>query len=527
MQETIQVKRQKAKGKRRRLHPASLLLFPFYFCLFTYLTGCAQFEAKPLSPDQTAAQFEARSLDDPGLRKFIAQNQKQGIRDQGSGISQLNPDTRPLTPYDGPWDLDTLTLVALYYHPSLDVARAQWAVAQAGIRTAGQHPNPAANLAPQYTSNSPSGESPWVAALTFEPVIETAGKRGYRIEQAKQLSESARLKLAAQAWQVRSRLRTALLDYAVARQRAVLLQNVRDTQQQILKLLEGRLQAGDIAAIELTTSRVALIRTLADLADAQRQTADSRAAVAQALGVPLQSLEGRELKFDLSSEYRLQAGKTGPTRVNAVLQTAEARRQALHCRADVLAALADYAASQSALQLEIARQYPDIRLGPGYEYDQGLHKWGLAVGTDFLPVFNRNQGPIAEAQAKRDQAAAEFLALQAQVMGEIDRAVAARTASQDQLRQIETLLDTQRKHVQAVAAMVKAGAADQFDLRSAQLEAVTTEQARLDALVKAQQALGQLEDAVQVPLDALPPVEQNPRTGSAEKVVVGSRWSPR
>jgi cobalt-zinc-cadmium efflux system outer membrane protein len=485
------------------------------------LAGCAQFKAKPLSPEQTAAQFEARSLDDPGLKQFVEQNLKRDFTNW------------PLRE----WDFDALTLAALYYHPSLDVARAQWAVAQAGIRTAGQHPNPAANLAPQYTTNSPSGESPWIAALTFEPIFETAGKRGHRIEQAKQLSESARLKLAAQAWQVRSRLRTALLDYASARQRVVLLQNVRDAQQQILKLLEGRLKAGEVAATELTTPRVALIRTLADLADAQRQTADSQAAVAQALGVPLQALAGRELKFQIrnpksetNSKSKAPNARAEPGSVSNLgfeelelvssfeIRASDLRRQALHGRADLLAALADYAASQSALQLEIAKQYPDIRLGPGYEYDQGLHKWGLAVGTDFLPVLNRNQGPIAEAQAKREQAAAEFLALQVQVIGEIDRALAARTASQDQLRQIDALLDTQRKHVQAVEAMVKAGAADQFDLRSAELEVATTEQARLDALVKVQQALGQLEDAVQVPVNALPSVEQNPRAAEAAEI---------
>ncbi len=460
-----------------------------------FLTGCARFEAKPLSPDQTAAQFEARSLDDPGLKKFIEQNLVRA--------KAPSPLAWPLRE----WDFDTLTLVALYYHPSLDVARAQWAVAQAGIRTAGQRPNPAANLAPQYTTNSPSGESPWVVALTFEPVIETAGKRGHRIEQAKQLSESARLKLAAQAWQVRSGLRTALLDYAVARQRLILLRNVREAQEQLLNLLEGRLKAGEIAAIDLITQRVAFIRTQADLADAQRQVVDTRVAVAQALGVPQQAIEGHELKFDLPV----------PGSQPSENWLAEARSRALHSRADILADLADYAASQAALQLEIAKQYPDIRLGPGYEYDQGLHKWGLSVATDFLPIFNRNQGPIAEAEAKRAEAAATFLALQARVTGEIDRALAARAASQEQLRQIDALLDTQRKHVQAVEAMVQAGAADQSELRTAQLEVATTELTRLDAVVKAQQALGQLEDAMQAPFNALPSVEQNPRSEAAKE----------
>lgn len=256
--------------------------------------------------------------------------------------------------------------------------------------------------------------------------------------------------------------------------------------------------AGAIAATELTTARVALIKTQADLADAQRQAVESRAGVAEALGVPLRAIEGRELKFDLS-----QTAEAGHS-----LESAEVRQQALLGRADIRAALADYAASQSALQLEIAKQYPDVHLGPGYEYDQGAHKWGLGVGVE-LPVLNRNEGPIAEAQAKRTETAARFLALQARVIADIDRSVATRAAAQEQLRQIDALLEARRRQVQSIEAVVKAGGADQFELRSAQLEVSLTEVTRLDALVKAQQALGQLEDAVQVPFDALQSVEQD------------------
>ena len=128
-----------------------------------------------------------------------------------------------------------------------------------------------------------------------------------------------------------------------------------------------------------------------------------------------------------------------------------------------------------------------------------------------LPVLNRNRGPIAEAKAKRAQAAAKFLSLQAQVIGEIDRALAARAASQEQLRQIDALLQAHRQHVQAVQAAVNAGGADQLQLSSARSEVALAEVARLDAAIKVQQSLGQLEDAVQVPFDALRSVEQDPR----------------
>ena len=42
----------------------------------------------------------------------------------------------------------TLTLAAFYFHPELDVARAQWAVAEAARITAGERPALAAGVAP-------------------------------------------------------------------------------------------------------------------------------------------------------------------------------------------------------------------------------------------------------------------------------------------------------------------------------------------------------------------------------------------
>ena len=129
-----------------------------------------------------------------------------------------------------------------------------------------------------------------------------------------------------------------------------------------------------------------------------------------AVGVPVQALANIRLEFDL---------QRGPESVKE-LTSAEIRRTALTSRADVLGALAEYAASQAALQLEIAKQYPDIHLQPGYEFDQGDNKWGIGVSLE-LPVLNQNQGPIAEAKAKREEAAAKFTELQAKVMGEIDR----------------------------------------------------------------------------------------------------------
>jgi hypothetical protein len=56
--------------------------------------------------------------------------------------------------------------------------------------------------------------------------------------------------------------------------------------------------------------------------------------------------------------------------------------------------------------------------------------------------------------------------------------------------------------------LFKAGAADKLELSSAQLEASVSGLANLDAQARAQQALAQLEEAIQRPLESWPALEE-------------------
>jgi outer membrane protein TolC len=174
-------------------------------------------------------------------------------------------------------------------------------------------------------------------------------------------------------------------------------------------------------------------------------------------------------------------------------------------RPDILAALAEYAASESALQLEIAKQYPDLHLNPGYEFDQGLNKWAIGFSLT-LPLLNRNEGAIAEAEAKRKEAAAKFLALQAQVIGEIQRTMTGYGAALEKLKTAETLLSAQTEQQKSMQSMFNAGEADRLALLSADLEVGTMGISRLDAFVKTRQSLDLFEDAVQVSLTGVEPL---------------------
>jgi cobalt-zinc-cadmium efflux system outer membrane protein len=263
------------------------------------------------------------------------------------------------------------------------------------------------------------------------------------------------------------------------------------SREEVVRRLESQLRAGAISTVDVNVARLALIRSRADLADAQRVSAESRARLAAAIGVPARALEDIDIDFEFGS------------RATEPMTTSHARDLALRGRADILSALADYAASQSALQLEVAKQYPDIHLSPGYSWNAGStgeNDWQLGATVE-LPLLNQHKGAIAEASARREASAARFLALQAKVIGDIDTATASFRASQTNTAALEALVSTQTTQQRSIEEQFKAGALDRLDVLNGELELSAAALARLDAQVKLEQAVGALEDAVQRPFE--------------------------
>ncbi|HEX3728970.1 MAG TPA: TolC family protein [Opitutaceae bacterium] len=439
------------------------------------LTGCshyARYEARPLDPAAAGAAFEGRSLSDPGLRQFLERNGR-------------TPAAWPLPS----WHFEDLCWAAFYYNPSLGVARAQWAAARAGIDVAAARPNPTVSLLPDYATHVAPGISPWLSGLNFDIPVTTAGKRGHQIESEKQNTESARQAVFAGAWQVRAQLQGALIDLDAARRRLGAIQRQAEAQREATRLLQARQAAGSIGAQELAVSRLALSRAEAALGDAKRQVPLQLQQVAQAVGLPASSLGDVQLPVphpaDISSE-----------------DLAAARREALLNRPDVLGALARYEGTQASLALEVARQYPDLHLGPGYQYDQGQNDWTLGL-TFELPVFQHNQAGIAQAEANRAEAAAEFTALQANVIGEIEGAAATAAASRAQAASLAELQAGLKGQAALVDQRRQQGGADALDVQNSRLEVIAGELGLIDARALAAHDACRLEDALQVPLPSL------------------------
>lgn len=433
--------------------------------------ACVRFHPKSIVPATVMEDFEARKLDAPELKDFLLRHQ----------------DVKDWPP--AAWDLKSLTLAAFYYHPDMDVARAQWGVARGGRITAGERPNPSLNPALGYNTTSPTSEvTPWIPEISLEIAIETAGKRGYRVAEARHLSEAARWNILSAAWEVRSRLRSALLEAYAAGETEALLSEAQRLQTETVRLLELQKEAGEVSVYDLTQARLALDGGRLAAIEAARAKEEAMARLAASLGVPRVALDGVSLAFDC---FR---------RPDPVIPAGEVRRHAVVNRSDILAALSEYAASQSALQLEVAKQYPDIRLGPNYQLDQTDSKWTIGLALD-LPILSRNRGPIAEAEARRTESAARFLALQSQVIAELDAAVEDCRSAVLKAQAADDLTANLARQEAAARTRREVGEISKLELLGVQLELNAGAQARLEALVQAQEAVGRLENAAQSPLD--------------------------
>lgn len=417
-----------------------------------------------LTPETSLHAFEARSLENPALLKFIAE------RSGGTPAS---------------WDCDALVWAGYFYHPSLDAARARLSAAEAAAQAAAEFPNPALGL--KLGRNSASGiPSPWINSLQLDLPIETAGRRQHRAERAEQIAIAARLNLASVAWQIRGRVHRAWIDLLAAHGATALLREQVLLREEMLRLEEARLAAGDAAATEITVAQLALKASRLAWNEAARTAAGARIRLSDAIGIPDTALENARLSPD------------GLERRTEIDTSTTVRRRALLNRADLLAALAEYSAAHAALSIEVAKQFPEFRLGPGYTYDQGENKWSLGLAIT-LPVFDRNRGGIAEARARRDEAAAAFNTRQSGVLAEIERTTAEWQAAVRRRADVSLMSKEVERLETAARARFAAGDIPKSELVTIRLQVNAAALARLEALAQTQRALGDFEAAVQVP----------------------------
>ena len=444
------------------------------------LLACAaeKYQSKPLNAGQTTAKMLAKDVASPEFNAYLI---KQGYQDAAL----------PFTT----WGLDELTLCALYYNPKLDVAKAQLGLANAKIESAGVKQNPTLNASLAHSNQANGDKQPWAYGLNVEIPIETANKREIRVEEAQANAAVGRMDVADTAWQLRNQIAKDLIEYHQNIANVQLLQAEQATQNEIADMLQKRVQSGLASKTELSTVQLTQLKAQSALYGEQAKSAEINARLATDVGLSAEKFKQITLKpLAIDTELSQQTSMLDANFVNKNLQGS-----ALLNRIDIRRSLAKYAAAEAKIKLEIAKQTPDISLSPGIAFEFGDSIWSLGFST-LLNLLHKNPTQIAEAKQLREIEGAQFEALQAQIIGDLNRTYAQYEASMQHLNLAQSQYTSQLQHHKKLQKQFDAGLIDRLALKQALLSNHIAQQQVLTAQFEVLKATSEIENVMQVPL---------------------------
>ena len=439
-------------------------------CLGISACGFQEYIAKPIDTAALTQKITSRRADNDQFHQYLINN---GYASEQLPIQQ--------------WKLDDLVHCALFFNPSLDIARAQWRSAEAAKLTAAEMRLP--TIGGQYAkSNNASEEiSPHAYGLSIDIPIETANKRNIRIESAQHLSEAAKLRIAQAAWQLRSDVTKTFNEYQANRQQIKLMSQELAYRKDIVAIYQKRIDLGESSSIELSRAKLQLQTLNTELESKQRNHLVLLSRLANNLGLSLTQVEQMQIADTVDTKALL-------TPVPADLQT-----RALLNRLDIRIALERYAVAEAKLKLEIAKQYPDIVISPGYAYEFGDKIWSLGL-SGLMTILTKNKLAIAEATELREVEAKQFEALQANVIAEVNVANAKLTQAMQLLENNKSLYQQQQANTRRMESRLRAGEIDRLEFTYAKLEEVLAEQYIALASFQLASIIADLENAIQAPL---------------------------
>lgn len=412
-----------------------------------------------------------------------------GITSRASAATDAPVKPAPVAPATPVFRLSLDEAVALFLRQNLDLLMAKYGIETAKGQqiTARLFPNPTASLGTlsAYTQGRNIGNSGQLFAQV-QQLFELAGKRGYRIESAGFGTQSVEAAFEDAVRQLTFAVKDSYNRVQLAQRRLTLAEENRDRFSRILDVNTIRFKKGYIAEVDLIRIRLQFIDFQSQVIQSLQEGETARADLRQLLRISPATL------LELTSEFDYK-------RIDPDI--ARLRTAALDARPDVRSKRFTMSQREADLKLAKAYRIPDVTVGGGYavQGSKGPDNSGQ-VALNFglpLPLFNRNQGGIMQAEVAVQTAEADLNKTLNQVENEVD--VAYKNLLQSR-RLVEAflggVLDDARSTFTIVERAYERGGATILDLLDAARTSRTIQQNYFEALFNYQRNVIQLESAV-------------------------------
>jgi cobalt-zinc-cadmium efflux system outer membrane protein len=379
--------------------------------------------------------------------------------------------------------------LGLFVSQNLDVLIAKYGIEYRKGQevTARLFPNPLLSVGTlsSYTQGRTLSDSGQLFTQVAQ-LFELAGKRGYRIESAGFGTQSAEAAFEDAVRQLGFTVKDTYYRIQLAQRRLVLAEENRDRFSRILAINTIRFNKGYIAEIDLIRIRLQMVDFHSQVIRSLQEAESARGDLRQLLRLSPKTM------LELTTEL-------GFRRIDPDIETL--RVAALDVRPDIRAKRYTFSQRGSDLKLAKAYRIPDVTIGAGYAI-QGARgpdnpgQVALSAGIP-LPLFNRNQGGILQAEVALQSAEADLDKTINLVENEVE--VAYRNLLQSR-RLVEAyvgeVLEDARSSLTIVERAYERGGATILDLLDAARTSRTIQQNYIEALFNYQHHLFQLESAV-------------------------------
>ena len=381
---------------------------------------------------------------------------------------------------------------SLQNNGDLKALREEKGVREAGKIRAGLYPNPVLEMdgTTGKLSGSPSDNR---ISVGLSQEFLTMGKRGKRLRVAekelegfgRQIDNSGRLLV--------EEVKTTFYDLLLAGKRVELAERSIALNNQLLDVTKQRLEAGDIPELEVNLARVEVARGEGKKVEAERELYPAKARLLALMG----------LSPDQGASF------SGSLEVKPFTRSLlELKELALAKRPDVRALEVETAKGDAEIALARAGRIPNITAGLGYQRDNTAlevagsevkdrdNLIGLKLSIP-IPLFDRNQAGIREAQARKGSAEKRYIFARTVVEREVEAAYARLTTTEKALSiYAKDIIPQLEENLKLVQEAYRLGEVGILTVIEEQKKFFEVNDGYLTALYNRQTALAKLEAAV-------------------------------
>lgn len=327
--------------------------------------------------------------------------------DQGANGSSRQTVEEPT----GSLVLSQALTLALTQNPELSAFSWESRAQEAAALQAKLFPNPTFGAnASNFGNRVLQGFDGDAVTLELSQLIELGGKRTARIEAAALTKQLADWDYEAKRADVLTQVTQAFIDVLTAQQRLALTQQTHELANQTTVTTTARVQAGKVSPVEETKAKVARASVQIELMRAQKELEAARKRLAAGWG-------------NTTPRFKAVSGNLESIQVPASL---DSLAQRLSKNPDLARWATEITQRQALITMEKSKAVPDVTATVGASKYLMPNDYALIVGFSVpLPVFDRNQGRIQEAEHRLTKAEDELRSTEVRIATALNTAYQA------------------------------------------------------------------------------------------------------